>query len=224
MAILGSFVVVTNVTGAVAGMIFGKGISGPTLRKRALPLSTKSTAQQGVQNVMASATAAASALTTDQVAAWQTWANTQPRTQQTSGATYYPSWQNAFIQVYINWTLANGIGSPPSTPPGTPFTDDEIGTVWTSTAPGTLTVTASGPNYGDNVTGIYFGKYHGLHASPQVKRLRFQGILQFTADMLSYTFTDLPANQVYTAAIREIDKVTGAGGTYRDIVLTATSF
>lgn len=136
---------VANARGKIGGGVWSKSHSGNVVRLRVLPSNPRSSAQSSIRAAMAAAARAFKALSSSDLAEWQTYASGITKSQSVSGQSYHPTPIDAFTALAVKFLQATPAGTIPSTPPATPFTGDTI-SLTAAGAAGKVTFTPTGSN------------------------------------------------------------------------------
>jgi len=126
MAVVGSFIHVSDMRGKIGGNVFSRGKSGHTVRVRVKPSNPRTSAQSNVRSLMADGARFFKDLAAEDLALWRDYAASLTFHNRVSGAAYAPTAINALTQLYVPFFLASPAGTFPDVPPTTPFTGDVI--------------------------------------------------------------------------------------------------
>lgn len=141
MAILGNFLVATDVRGSTGGVVYSKTRSSHIMRARVKGRNPRSTRQSAARANMAAASRQAQDFSPSEVLDWKSYAAGITLHNRVSGAPYHPSWIQAYNTLAIPFMGMNPGDTPPTTPPTDPFTGDTL-VVTAAGASGKITFTA----------------------------------------------------------------------------------
>ena len=214
MAKLGNFINVSDIRGKVAGTVYTKGRSGPTMRVRVKPKNPKSVAQEAQRAIMTNASRTAIAYDAATIALWKAYAATVTKHQSVSGAAYNPSWITASNSLYLDYTRLNSgdDGSWPGTPPTASYTPPPAVLAVTSGATGTITFTGPTGAVPDCTALIYIGLIPGTARTGTVAMLRFAGYKNFSAGSVHQDYTGFASGSRYVVGYKFGSQDTGQTG------------
>lgn len=216
MAVLGNFLLVTGISGSVAGNVFSATNSGPIIRARVVPHNPRSADQLIVRNALAAASAIVHAQAPDVSLLWKAYVAGITKHNKTSGAAYHPTIINALNALYVPYLLANqgdGSGFPVDPPSGNPVFTPAMVAV-TSPSDGEATFTATNVNDPDSTTFIRAHELLNQNAKVPSSVPKIYDVFTFTTMAPADTITGLASGHWYQFYEQQVNMLTGQENPY----------
>jgi hypothetical protein len=198
-----------SIQGRIGDMIFTDTKVGTVMRADETPANPRTAGQNTYRAYFAKAAKGYPALTPSQADSWRVYAAGLRKVDADTKETYAPTGFNAFTSLAAKFYAANGnVGTPPTTPPATPFAGDSITLTAVATS-GKVTFTASGANAANVTTELRLQPLKNANRKPSSHGYRIRAYNAFTAGVGGNVKDVTVPPGYYAAAYRFVNKLTG---------------
>lgn len=199
-------VLVSGLSGSSGPVTFKITSEGTIVGERTTPKNPSTPAQVAARTRLTTASRTFQGFTQAQEDAWNAYAEFHRRNDDTTQQRKFLSGIDAYVGLATKFMQANNGGTPPSSPPTTPFAGDTISITATAST-GTVTFTASGANAAGVKTELLLQRVASRLRNPSTKGYRSKAFVTFTTPGQEVDVNVPPG--WYAAAYRFVKSSTG---------------
>lgn len=199
-------VLVGGLSGSSGPVTFKLTSEGTIVGERSSPKNPSTPAQVAARTRLTTATRTFQGFTQAQEDAWNNYAKFTQKNDDTTQQKKMLSGIDAYVRLATKFMQANNGGTPPSSPPTSPFSGDTI-VITASASTGTITFTASGANAAGVKTELLLQPLAGRLRNPSAKAYRSKAFVAFASPGQEFD-VDVPPGW-YAAAYRFVKTATG---------------
>jgi len=195
-----------DLRGKDGNVVISMSRTGLILRPRVKAANPRTAPQKSVRANLTKAAESFRALPTNQITAWQAYAQAIVRKNSISGHSYSPTAIDVYVGLISKLLQVNPSSALPMNPPSAPFLGDTI-TVTAAASTGKITFTASAANAAGVTTEVLIQPLKSKNRKPYEQNYRSQGFKAFAAGSLTKEVT--VGAGYYAAAYRFVNTSTG---------------